>query len=144
LQHEKIWAASLRRSRSRWPRSFVAFLIAGGIGFVVDAIVLAILFRWLGADVYAARLVSFSAAVTTTWWFNRRWTFAPSRSRRTSREYVRYFGISGIGFLINFSVYALCIQASPIMASHPELALAVGSVAGLLFNYFGSRSFVFS
>ncbi len=122
----------------------MAFAIVGSIGFLVDAAVLAILFHGLGTNVYGARALSFTAAVTSTWWLNRRWTFRPSPSGRKSNEYVRYVSINGVGFVVNFSLYALCIQMSPIMASHPVLAAAVGSVGGLLFNYFGSRRFVFA
>ncbi len=122
----------------------MAFAIVGSIGFLVDAAVLAILFHGLGTNVYGARALSFTAAVTSTWWLNRRWTFRPSPSWRKSNEYVRYVSVNGVGFVVNFSVYALCIQTSPIMASQPVFALAVGSLAGLLFNYFGSRRFVFA
>jgi putative flippase GtrA len=122
----------------------VAFVVVGGIGFLVDATVLAILFHGLGTDVYSARAVSFSASVTSTWWLNRHWTFRPSPTWSKSNEYVRYLSVNGVGFLVNFSLYALCIQVNSMMASHPVLAAAVGSVGGLLFNYFGSRRFVFA
>jgi putative flippase GtrA len=70
--------------------------------------------------------------------------FQPSPLWRKSNEYIRYVSVNGVGFVVNFSLYALCIQTSPIMASHPVFAAAVGSVGGLLFNYFGSRRFVFA
>jgi putative flippase GtrA len=125
-------------------RGLVTFSIVGGIGFLVDAAVLGTLFHGFGLNVYGARLVSFTASVTSTWWLNRRWTFTPLPSGSKSNEYVRYLGVNGLGFIVNFSVYALCIETSQIMAVEPIFALAMGSISGLLFNYFGSRRFVFS
>jgi putative flippase GtrA len=123
------------------PHSFVAFAIVGGIEFLVDAAVLAMLFHGLGINVYSARVASFGVGATSTWWFNRRWTFRLSQTWRSSWENVRYFSVNGVGFIVNFFLYVSCIRASAIMASHPVFAATVGSVGGLLFTYFGSRRF---
>ncbi len=66
------------RLRLRPPARFGAFAVVGAVGFLVDAGVLTALVNGLGANPYAARAVSFPAAVTATWWLNRRWTFAPA------------------------------------------------------------------
>jgi putative flippase GtrA len=91
----------------------------------------------------SAGAVSFIAAATSTWLLNRRWTSGPPGSWPESNEYVRYVSVKGIGLVVNSPVYAFCIQTSPVVALQPVFALAGGSLAGLLFNYFGSRPFVF-
>ena len=54
---------------------FLLFCIGGVIGFVVDAGIVQLLVRNFGFNPYGARLLSFLAAATTTWAFNRRYTF---------------------------------------------------------------------
>jgi putative flippase GtrA len=126
------------------PVGFPAFLVVGGIGFVVDATILAVLVHGYGWGDYTARLVSFAVAVTVTWYLNRKYVFAAGRTARKHSEYTRYLLVQGIGMLINFLVYSLCIASNELMDRWPVLALAVGSAVALFFNYAGSRMFVFT
>ena len=126
------------------PAGFPAFLAAGATGFVVDATILATLVHGFGWGDYTARIVSFSGAVTVTWYLNRRFAFAESKTTDRRREYTRYLSVQIIGMLINFLVYSLCIAMSPTMDEWPVLALAAGSAVALLFNFVGSRIFVFT
>jgi putative flippase GtrA len=126
------------------PVGFPAFVVVGGIGFVVDATILAVLVHGYGWGDYTARLVSFAVAVTVTWYLNRKYVFAAGRTARKHSEYTRYLLVQGIGMLINFLVYSLCIASNELMDRWPVLALAVGSAVALFFNYAGSRMFVFT
>jgi putative flippase GtrA len=126
------------------PRGFPAFFAVGGIGFVVDATILAILVHGYDWGDYTARLVSFGVAVTVTWLLNRSYVFADNRTRNRRREYTRYLMVQGTGMMINFLVYSLCILSNEIMDQWPVLALAVGSAVALIFNYVGARLIVFT
>lgn len=125
------------------PRGFPAFVVVGGIGFVVDASVLASLVHGYGWGDYTARVVSFGIAVTVTWYLNRRYAFSASQTEDRKKEYTRYLAVQGTGMAINFLVYSLCIETSELMDTWPVIALAVGSAVALVFNYAGSRLFVF-
>ena len=126
------------------PQGFAAFLVVGGVGFVVDAAVLALLVHSYGWGPYSSRLVSFAAAVTVTWALNRTFVFSAGRTTSRRREYSRYLLVQAVGMVINFGVYSLCIASSPVMNRWPVLALAVGSAAALIWNYAGARWFVFT
>lgn len=144
------------RFRLRPPARFGAFAVVGAIGFLADAGVLTALVNGLGANPYAARAVSFAAAVTATWWLNRRWTFGARGDRRAARgetsgivgriaaEYARYVGVQTTGALINLGIYALCVAADPALAAYPIVPLAAGSAVALLYNFAASRRFVFT
>ena len=72
-------------------RRFAKFLVVGGIGFLVDAGVLTLAVRHLGASVYAARALSFSVAVLATWLLNRTYVFGTiGHSAPMGAEYGRY------------------------------------------------------
>lgn len=144
------------RLKLRPSARFGAFAVVGGIGFLVDAGVLTALVNGFGINPYAARAVSFAAAVTATWWLNRSWTFgnrneacgdvpkATGVVSRIAAEYARYVGVQTTGALINLGVYALCVAADPALAAYPILPLAAGSAVALLYNYAASRRFVFT
>lgn len=125
------------------PEGFPAFVVVGGIGFIIDASILATLVHGYGWGDYTARIVSFAVAVTVTWYLNRRYVFAARKTLSRRSEYSRYLAVQLTGMTINFLVYSLCIASSQVMDSWPVLALAVGSAVALLFNYVGARMFVF-
>ena len=125
------------------PEGFPAFVVVGGIGFIVDASILAILVHGYGWGDYTARVVSFAVAVTATWYLNRRYVFAARKTPNRRSEYSRYLTVQIMGMGINFLVYSLCIASSQTMDQWPVLALAVGSAVALFFNFAGARAFVF-
>jgi putative flippase GtrA len=121
---------------------FARFCVVGTIGFVVDAGILQALVSGLGADPYAARVVSFLAAASVTWWLNRRFTFAVS-TRPSRAEWLRYVGFMVLGALANYGAYAIAITVSELVRANLWLGVALGSVCGLAINFATSRAFVF-
>jgi len=126
------------------PQGFAAFTVVGAVGFIVDATILATLVHIYDWGDYTARLVSFSVAVSVTWLLNRQFVFATQKTLNKRSEYTRYLAVQGTGMAINLLVYSLCIAGSEVMDRWPVLALAVGSIVALFFNYAGSRLFVFT
>ncbi len=119
------------------------FVLVGGVGFCVDGGVLLLLHQHLGLGILLARLVSFSLAGTTTWYLNRRLTFNAPLPRRPRDEWTRYLAVNGLGALLNLSVFILIIQLFPSLAPYPLLVLAIAALTALIFNFLGSKYFVF-
>lgn len=116
--------------------------MVGTVGFVVDAGVLTGLSA-AGVSASAARPWSFLVAVTITWYLNRTYTFHHQAAKhRLAMEWLRYLITGSSGAAFNFLVfYALLWSASGEI--HPLVALASGSIAALLFNFFGAKHFAF-
>jgi putative flippase GtrA len=115
-------------------RQFIVFGIVGGGAFLVDVAVLYLLKDLLG--LYAARALSFLTATVFTWLINRSVTFARASSNlRTHAEFARYllFVLGGGG--INLLSYAWLVAAFAVVREHPILAVAAGSVAGMVVNF---------
>lgn len=125
------------------PQKFPAFFLVGGLGFVVDALILMALVHGYGWGVYTGRLVSCAGAVTTTWLLNSNFVFAGGKVTDRRREYGRYLALQAVTVIVNYAVYAACIMSSPFMLAWPILAAAVASGVGLIFNYLGARNYVF-
>lgn len=124
-------------------REASSFVVVGAIGFIVDAAILALAFHGLQWGHYISRAISFLVAVSVTWHLNRNWTFAHRATKWPRREYTVYFAAQTVGALINFGVYAACIEFSDVMARQPTIALAVGSGTAMCFNFWACRQIAF-
>jgi putative flippase GtrA len=132
--------AALARSR------FLRFALVGAAGFIVNEAALWIALHGLHFNAYAGGIVSFLAAVTFTWWGNRVLTFAEHAAkglRPIFTEWLTFVAANGFGFLVNYGVFATLIAAGPKPLNNPFVALAFGTVAGLLFNFILSSRVVF-
>ncbi|MES2347822.1 MAG: GtrA family protein [Pseudomonadota bacterium] len=116
------------------------FGVAGVLGLLVDTAVLYGALA-LGAGPYGGRLLSFLAAVWTTWQFNRRYTFAAGGP--AWREWWRYLSAMGAGALLNLGVYAAVMRGLPPAAWLPFAAVCAGSLAGMGVNFLSAKYLVF-
>lgn len=122
---------------------FVRFLGAGLVGLAVDIAVLYALAPTLGW--YAARVLSFLAAATTTWAINRRYAFRaqdPSGRPGGVREYARYLLSMTAGGAVNYATYTLVLHTLAVPQA-PWIGVAAGSATGLVFNFAAARWWVF-
>jgi len=122
-------------------RQLLSFSVAGTIGFVIDVGVLYLLAPVLGW--YGARVLSFLAAATGTWAFNRRYTFASDRTGVSAlHEYLHYLLTMLAGALFNYAAYVATLHWVA-GAWAPMLGVAFGSGAGLTVNFLSARHLVF-
>lgn len=118
------------------------FALVGVAGFLVDAGLLTLINPLVGP--YSGRLVSFAAAVFTTWLLNRRLTFADRRGAGPLwREFAAYFAAMAVGGAVNLAVYTLLVTFVAPVAQIPALGVAAGSLAGLIVNFALAHRFVF-
>jgi putative flippase GtrA len=126
---------------------FLRFCVVGTVGFVVDAGLLYALMRGAGADPYSGRVASFLVAASVTWALNRSFTFRSETAGardRMHRQWRDYVALMAVGAAINYGVYVLCLLNSPVMRAIPTLAVAVGAVVALAFNYLASKNLIFA
>ncbi len=121
-------------------RRYASFVLAGGIGFVADAAMLAALLAATPLHPLAARVVSIGFALAVTWMLNRRLTFAPS-ARGIAREGARYGGVGIATSVFNYLVFAALITAIPGLP--PLAALVVASGAAMVLSWLGYSRLVF-
>jgi putative flippase GtrA len=120
------------------------FGMVGGIGFLVDAGLLYVMLG-LGLGPYSGRVVSFLVAATTTWILNRSFTFrreSPSETHPAG-EWLAYLGLMVIGGMVNYGTYALAVAFSDPVRRHPEIGVALGSIAGMAINFWSAKTMVF-
>jgi putative flippase GtrA len=121
-------------------RSIVFFLIAGSVGFGVDALVLALLLASTTIGPFWGRLISMAVAILTTWPINRTLSFGRSR-HHLMVEGVRYGGMAAASAGFNYLVYASIMLIAP--HTPPLLALAAGSASAMILSFLGYSRLVF-
>lgn len=135
----------LVRRLTRRDSTLLRFLIVGTVGFLVDGAILQALVSLGAWAPVPARFVSFSVAVMVTWLLNRTFTFGAAGSAKAApvRSVLRYVMVSVAGAGINVGTFAALVLLSALMAAHPVIPLAIGSIVALMFNYLGSKHFAF-
>ncbi len=118
-------------------RSLILFCVSGGLALFVDIGVLYVSRPWLGN--YGGRVLSFLAAATFTWLFNRNITFKGPKEGSVLKEYLTYLSSMAVGGAINYGTYAACIQLFDAVRQQPEWGVAIGSIVALGFNFMSAR-----
>ena len=131
------------RGRFRIEQQLLRFAAIGTLAFAVDTATLYFARGVLGLDLYVGRVVSFLVAATFTWAMNRRFTFPEARDAAKARQWLQFLMANGVGGLVNYGVYALLVASVTLVAAHPVLGVAAGSLAGMSFNFAASRGWVF-
>jgi putative flippase GtrA len=116
------------------------FLVAGSLGFAVDAGMLALLLATTPLGPFAARIIAILVALAVTWGFNRSLTFGRSRYPLLL-EGARYGSVGLLSALINYAIYATVLLLAP--AVHPLVAVVIASVGAMAFSWAGYSRFVF-
>ncbi len=128
--------------RAALAQEFLRFGVVGTIGFVVDTAVLYGAIA-LGSGLYLGRALSYVTAATATWALNRAWTFRGRGEGSAQRQWALFLLVNLSGFVLNYGTYAALVTFVPLVAAHPVLGVAAGSIAGMFTNFALSRQIVF-
>ncbi len=96
--------------------------------------------------------ISFIVANISSYFWNKYWTFNQRGKKQTNSEFLQFFAVSIVGFLINViaasTVFNLIVAArtglSPVqLAQFGTIGAAAGSIIGLAWNFVGYKLWVF-
>jgi len=151
---------------SEGQQQFLKFSFVGGVGFVTDAGTYTVMTKLLGLDLVIAQLISSHVlsmtsvssliglfvtrgisslifGMSATYLLNRYLTFRNQRSGSILSEYLRFAMANIIGNLLNIGTHALLVENLALFHRWPILGIVVGTAVGLVFNFTGSKYFVF-
>ena len=132
----------VRPSHLRLLGQFTQFGVVGLVGFAVDTAVVYAVRDALG--LYAAGVLAYAVAVTTTWWLNRVWTFRGiGNIGPAHRQWVKFVAANVPGLCLNLGTYFALIAVFSFCDEHPVVAILAGAVAGMFANFTLSRAVVF-
>lgn len=119
-------------------------LISGGIFNLLMAITGVA--KGLTADFFIA--ISFSIAITHSFFWNKFWTFKAHSKKEIKREYFKFFAVSGAVALLNLFLMHILINAvGGYVSIEPKIwaNISIGILIPISFlgNFFGYKTFVF-
>jgi putative flippase GtrA len=144
-------------SERKEQKRFVKFALVGGLGAIIDFVVMNILSHWGNMPLVYAGTISFLVAVINNFTWNRFWTYPESRSRPLFSQLGMFFVVNAAG--VAFRIPTLHYLEPPVLkfventfhityitaefyARNLTLAAAVGVV--MLWNYFINRYWTYN
>lgn len=121
--------------------SLVRFTVVGGVGFLIEALLLTYFATVPSVGPIWGRFISFPLAVLATWWLNRTLTFKSTND--PGREGMRYFLVQIFGALANLAVFISLVSHFPSLQGIPAVPLFMAAIVGLIVNFVLSKKFVF-
>ena len=128
------------------------YVLVGALNTMVDLGVLNLL-MWVfgiyaGFFYYVFKGVSFLAASTNSYFWNKHWTFEKKEEVFARQEYFKFLVIVSIGFLINVGIATIMVNIiGPQFGISKELWANVGAFAAVFFawiwNFIGAKFIVF-
>src|SRR5690242_15395638 len=111
---------------------FMKFGTVGTVGWMADTATVYSLRHSLG--LYGAGAAAYLVGASTTWLFNRIWTFRGLGAGSVHRQWVRFLMVNLVGFTLNRGTYAILVTYVPLCAREPVFATAARAIAGMFMN----------
>ena len=101
-----------------------------------------------GVSVSVFKGISFVAAVTNSYFWNKFWVFEAGSTTKTGSEFTKFIIVSTVGLLINVGlvsgiIYIYAPQFGFSQLAWNNIAAVAGTAANLLWNFIGYRLIVF-
>lgn len=144
-----VWLTRLYRRFRHLVHELGKFGVVGGVAFIVDTGLLALLLQ-LAVESLLAKTAATVVAATVAFLGNRFWTWRHRLRSGLTREYVLYFTFNGIGLGISLAVLGISHYGLgriwPVFTTPLADVLAanvVGLAAATVFRFWSYRRFVF-
>jgi len=137
--------------KSNLIKQFSRFVVIGFVNTAIDFAILNLLMWWMGIYsgpwIILLNGISFSVAVTNSYFWNKYWTFK-DKNKIEAKEFSQFILVTLIGMAINSGViYGITTLISPVFGINPELwanlAKAAATGFSLIWNFIGYKMFVF-
>lgn len=125
-------------------KEIISFAAVGTVGFVLDAAIIWALINYAAIPPIPAKLMAFPFAVTVTWFLNRNNTFKDRKQSNYLKEWIKYIQINSVGAITNNVSFIIIVAKIDYFYQQPIIAVALGSIIGMIFNYLGSKFLVFN
>ena len=135
------------------PSNTATFLRFSGVGTTISLIDITLLYLFLklGINVFVGRTISLTSSMLVGYFLNRYFTFHHIEiGRALWNSIIRHFSVHAIGGFLNigvfFSTLTLLKKSNTLVIPetlYPFVAVILGGIAGLIFNFFFSKKVVF-
>lgn len=117
--------------RRRIVRQAAKFMGVGLMNVFVDWGIYFALTRWIHLDEIPSRIISSCIALTSSYIFNRIWTFQ-SRDRAVAQQFIKFIIVNGLGLVWNNLLFAFFIKTLHI---YDLIALVLTTIIVFFWNF---------
>lgn len=117
--------------------SFGKFLVVGGLGFVINAVLLVVFREWMGLSPTIANLIGAAAAIFSNFNFNNVWTFKEEKITTLGTylsKLVQFYLTSSLGVVV-IQTGTIAFGVRLFGESHYFIYFLVGTGLLLIWNY---------
>jgi putative flippase GtrA len=118
----------------------IRFIVVGGLGFIVNYAMLALVYDFLGAPILVAQILGAETALLSTFIGNNFWAFIGHHHISIKKKLIKFHVSALAGLFINSTFVVLLVKYAHL---YYGAALVIGSAAGLVWNYTLYKRFVF-
>jgi putative flippase GtrA len=144
--------------KSKETGRFLRFAVVGTIGAVIDFGIFNLLTLTKILPGIWAQVISFTTAVFSNFFWNRRWTYLDSRSKPVGRQFFQFFVVSAAGLMIRTPLFAYLEKImtnlsarvmpvgtpfTPVFIGH-NLSLASVIIIVMIWNFFINRYWTYN
>ncbi len=122
---------------------FFTFSIIGAIGTCVDLSCVYLAYDVADIPFRGARVIGFVVALTTNFLLNRKYTFGDRQNGGVTRQYLLFFVVCTLGFLVNWFISVALFERTASFHEHYLVAAFLGTMGGLTINFTGSKYIAF-
>ena len=122
---------------------FIKFGIVGGTGAIVNLATVIITFDLLEIPYMISLIIAFIIALTSNFLLNRKFTFVDANEGNFFKQYIAFSTTCIFGFCVNWGVSVSLFKTIPFFHKYYLLTTLIGIICGLVFNFIGSKFFVF-
>lgn len=136
------------------PSNTATFFRFAGVGLGISLVDIALLYLLIEIDFFnllISRSISLSSSMLVGYFLNRYFTFHHIEIGRVLwNSIIRHFSVHAVGGILNMLIFLACMQLftyvelnSALINFGPFIAVWIGGITGLSFNFFFSRKVVF-
>jgi putative flippase GtrA len=131
---------------------FAKFILTGTLNTFIDLGIFNVLMWCFGVNVglilSVFKGISFSVGVTNSYFWNKFWSFGQKEIKPGPKEFSKFYLFTGIGFLLNVSIFSLIIYfIAPLFGLQEEIWANVAAIlAGICvcaWNFLSYKFIVF-
>ena len=116
---------------------FIRFCIVGGTGFVINFILLTLLHKGLGIDIFVSQLVGAEVSLFSNFMLHHHWTYKAHKVDKSMTGLIVQFHATSWPAIVGSAV--MVSVGEKIFHLSDLFALVVSSAIALLWNFFWSK-----
>ena len=131
-----VWQLFIRRKSIR---QFIKFSIVGFSNFLLDSGIYILETRIFKIAEILAKTVSFIASATSSYYFNRKWTFKDT-NKNITKQYLKFILVATTGLEINVAVFYI---SHNIFEIYDLISLVIAAAITMVWNFIANKWWTF-